>query len=36
LYPDPTDVNTLVGNIVRLLSSTLGADISVRLHLDAA
>jgi nitrogen-specific signal transduction histidine kinase/ActR/RegA family two-component response regulator len=36
LNPQPTDVNALVGDTARLLGRTLGEDIALKLHLDAA
>ena len=36
LRPQPTDVNALVEDIARLLGRTLGEDIALTLHLDAA
>jgi PAS domain S-box-containing protein len=36
LHPESTDVNALVGDTARLLGRTLGEDIALNLHLDAA
>ena len=36
LHPIRTDVNALVGEVVRLLGRVLGEDIALNLHLDAA
>jgi PAS domain S-box-containing protein len=36
LHPERTDVNALVGNIIQLLSRTLGEDITLKLSLGTA